>query len=101
MLPSFNFSFQFLSSASFSLCLPRGPERQNASQNQRFGGDVFTILSALWTGRPKPVNFPSWRTITIDIEHILSGHTAGGERVLAGKIADLFPRGMSDAEIER
>jgi hypothetical protein len=49
--------------------------------------------------RLKPVNLPAWRTIKIDIGHIVTGHTAGGAR--AGAAKALFPSGMSEAQIER
>jgi RHS repeat-associated protein len=48
--------------------------------------------------RVKPVNLPAWRTIAIDIEHILSGHTAGGARVSV--IKSLFPASMTEGQIE-
>jgi RHS repeat-associated protein len=46
----------------------------------------------------KPVNLPAWRTVDIDMEHILSGHTAGGSRVSANK--NLFPD-MTPEQVER
>jgi len=45
----------------------------------------------------KPVNLPSWRKIGIDIDHIVSGHTAGGSRV--SPLKDLFTAGMSKQQI--
>jgi RHS repeat-associated protein len=45
----------------------------------------------------KPVNLPSWRKIGIDIEHIVSGHTAGGSRV--SPLKDLFSPGMTRPQI--
>lgn len=47
----------------------------------------------------KPVNLPAWRTIDIDLEHILSGHTVGGSRV--SPLKDLFTPGMTSRQIER
>src|SRR5204863_101464 len=44
-----------------------GPEREGAS-----------ILGKC----PKPINLPKWKKIGIDMEHILSGHTAGGIRAI-------------------
>ena len=47
----------------------------------------------------KAVNLPAWKTIAIDIKHILSGHTLGGSRV--SSLKDLFPSHMSEAQIEK
>jgi RHS repeat-associated protein len=47
----------------------------------------------------KAINLPSWRKITIDMTHVLSGHVKGGLRVSSKK--DLFPTNMSITEIEQ
>jgi hypothetical protein len=39
------------------------------------------------------------RALPIDVGHVTSGHTAGGSRV--SPLKDLFPPGMSDAQIEK
>ena len=49
--------------------------------------------------RPKPVNLPAWRSIHIDIDHIMSGHTIGGMR--QGSAKSLFPSYMTSSQVER
>ena len=49
-------------------------------------------------GAAKPVNLPAWRTVRIDMEHIESGHMAGGSRVSSNK--GLFPATMNQAQVE-
>jgi RHS repeat-associated protein len=49
----------------------------------------------------KAVSLPGWKSVAIDIEHVLSGHTAEGERALQSGTKDLFPSGMSSKQIER
>jgi hypothetical protein len=46
----------------------------------------------------KAINLPAWRSLTIDIAHILREHTIKGPNV-GGQ--DLFPLGMSQSQIER
>jgi RHS repeat-associated protein len=46
----------------------------------------------------KPVNLPAYKDVKIDMDHIKSGHTEGGNRVSPRK--DLFPKSMSDKAIE-
>jgi hypothetical protein len=48
----------------------------------------------------KAVNLPGWKSIAIDIEHILSGHTEQGERALQSGLKDLFPKDWSAKQIE-
>lgn len=48
--------------------------------------------------KPKSVNLPSWKKVSLDMEHILSGHTAGGSR--ASNIKDLFPSNMNNTQIK-
>jgi RHS repeat-associated protein len=45
------------------------------------------------------VNLPAWKTIAIDMEHVTSGHVAGGLRVSPKKT--LFPEGMTTKQLER
>lgn len=47
----------------------------------------------------KAVNLPSWRAVTIDVEHIASGHMKGGSRISDAKA--LFPEHMSKAQVEK
>ncbi|MCX7428855.1 MAG: polymorphic toxin-type HINT domain-containing protein, partial [Planctomycetia bacterium] len=49
----------------------------------------------------KAVNLPAWKKVGIKIEHVVSGHTAGGARVLANSAKSLFPSGMTATQIER
>jgi len=55
------------------------------------------------SGVKKAVNLPAWNKLTIDVEHILSGHKAGGSRltlsVKSGKGKDVFPDWMTDKQI--
>jgi RHS repeat-associated protein len=55
--------------------------------------------STLEIAAKKTINLPSWRKITIDLEHILSGHTAEGTRI--SKLKNLFPSCMTKEEIEK
>lgn len=47
----------------------------------------------------KAVNLPAWRRIEIDMEHIGSGHMAGGSRVSPDK--DLFPSSMDGGQVSQ
>ena len=47
----------------------------------------------------KPINRPSAKKITIDMEHIISGHSDGGNR--GGPDKDRFPEWMTPIAIER
>ncbi|WP_198524665.1 RHS repeat-associated core domain-containing protein [Paenibacillus phocaensis] len=49
----------------------------------------------------KPINLPSYKSIKIDIDHIISGHTKGGARAKQSKLKDLFPDNMSKSQIEK
>jgi len=44
----------------------------------------------------KPVNLPSSKKISIDMEHILSGHMEGGSRLNPGNRKTLFPKMSPD-----
>jgi RHS repeat-associated protein len=46
----------------------------------------------------KAVNLPAWKKVAIDMDHIISRHTMGGSRASKGK--SLFPKGMSEKQIE-
>jgi hypothetical protein len=48
----------------------------------------------------KAVNLPAWKTIAIEMEHILSGHTEGGARAVQSGLKDLFPKDWSAKQIE-
>lgn len=47
----------------------------------------------------KPVNLPSWNKLTVDMEHILSGHTPNGSRNPDGKKSIFY--GMTAEQILR
>ena len=49
--------------------------------------------------KPKSISLPSLRKIKIDLDHIMSGHTAGGSRV--SSIKTLFGQNLSPKQIER
>lgn len=44
-------------------------------------GKLGIIAVAKYGGKLKAVNLPAWRKVTIDMEHIASGHMLGGSRV--------------------
>ncbi|MFI6503919.1 RHS repeat-associated core domain-containing protein [Nonomuraea typhae] len=48
----------------------------------------------------KPVNLAGWRTVKINMKHILSGHKEGGSRIREGSKKDLFDPSMTDEQIE-
>ena len=49
--------------------------------------------------RPKPINLPSAKGVRIDMDHIVSGHLAGGKR--ASPMKSLFPEGWTPKDVER
>jgi len=49
----------------------------------------------------KAINLPSWRRVAIDMEEVVSGHTAGGARLRPNSRKTLFPSGMTETQIER
>jgi RHS repeat-associated protein len=44
----------------------------------------------------KPPSLPSWKKVNVDMPHIMSGHSSGGNR---GPNKDKFPPGMKEAAI--
>ena len=58
-------------------------------------------LKILGRGTVKAISLPSWKKVSIDMEHVLSGHTKGGSRVGPGSTKDLFPENMTAEQIER
>lgn len=44
---------------------------------------------------------PGWKKVKIDMEHVVSGHTKDGWRVMKGSKKDLFPDGMDAKQIEK
>jgi RHS repeat-associated protein len=61
--------------------------------------DSMVVLDVPSARSLKPVNLPSYKKVTIDMEEVTSGHVKGGSRV--SPIKDLFPEGMTPAQIER
>jgi len=49
----------------------------------------------------KAVNLPAWKKIGINVEHILSGHTARGARAVQSSRKSLFPANMSSSQIAK
>ena len=80
----------------------RLPYFESANQSQERGALIAGATGFL-TGRPrlKPVSLPAWRTIRIDMQHVASGHIAGGARIGLGSAKSLFPANMSESQIER
>ena len=48
----------------------------------------------------KPINLPSYKKVNINMGHIMSGHSKSGGRATQSKIKSLFPRNMSQKQIE-
>ncbi|WP_379147446.1 polymorphic toxin-type HINT domain-containing protein [Paenibacillus sp. sgz500992] len=62
----------------------------------------FVSNLGIWTHNAcKPINLPSYKSIEIDMDHIISGHTKGGSRATQSKIKDLFPDNMNNSQIEK
>src|SRR5690606_3175193 len=57
--------------------------------------DISNVMAS------KAVNLPAWKTIGIDLPHIVSGHTATGAGIKQGKRGDLFPEWMTGNQIEK
>lgn len=49
----------------------------------------------------KPINLPSWKKVTLDIDHIFSGHIVGGNRAVQSGRKDLFPTWMTKEQVEK
>jgi len=68
--------------------------------------DVFGLARdcpCAGSGTPagKRVNMPAWKSITILMDHIASGHMVGGARLAPGNTKDVFPKDMSRDQVER
>jgi RHS repeat-associated protein len=63
------------------------------------GGEGAQPGTGAAAARSKPVNLPSWKKVAVDMEHVASGHMAGGSRV--SKLKDLFPSHMNEAQVEK
>ncbi|MNO88463.1 hypothetical protein D3C76_799130 [compost metagenome] len=62
----------------------------------------FVSNLGIWTHNAcKPINLPSYKSIDIDMDHIISGHTKGGSRATQSRIKDLFPENMNNSQIEK
>ncbi len=51
--------------------------------------------------KPKPVNLPGARKITVNMPHVKSGHMMGGSRLMPGSRKDVFPSRMTESQVER
>ena len=51
-------------------------------------------------GVSKAINLPSYKSIKIDMGHIVSGHTSTGGRAIQSGIKDLFPSNMTEKQIK-
>jgi hypothetical protein len=62
----------------------------------------FVGLNQIWVHNScriaTRINLPAWKSISIDMDHIVSGHVAGGLRV--SSIKSIFPEQMSIKQIE-
>ncbi|WP_442954372.1 polymorphic toxin-type HINT domain-containing protein [Paenibacillus sp. MMS18-CY102] len=62
----------------------------------------FVSNLGIWTHNAcKPINLPSYKSINIDMDHITSGHTAGGSRAKQSGGKTIFPSNMSESQIEK
>ena len=64
------------------------------------GNTPVLVHNAGPAGCGKPVNLPAWKTIDIDVDHIVDNHTAGGKTYQQSGIKDKFPDYMSPDTIE-
>ncbi|MRX73039.1 hypothetical protein GJU40_12900, partial [Bacillus lacus] len=51
-------------------------------------------------GTSKAINLPSYKKVSIDMGHIMSGHSKAGGRAAQSGMKDLFPSNMSQKQIE-
>jgi RHS repeat-associated protein len=51
-------------------------------------------------GIGKAINLPSYKKVSIDMGHIMSGHSKAGGRAAQSGMKDLFPSNMSQKQIE-
>ena len=70
-----------------------GSNRYNSAAGYRGGIGGPSVVG------PKPINLPSANKVTINMEHVLSGHVKGGSRVSAQKT--LFPENMNPNQIQK
>ncbi|MDZ7900627.1 MAG: EndoU domain-containing protein [Arcicella sp.] len=61
-------------------------------------GSGISLISKLKNAPLKSI-LPAWKKVTIDIEHIASGHMAGGSRV--SSIKSMFPEYMTKLQVEK
>jgi len=73
-------------------------ERLHSYYVSEVGALVHNQCDAASAAKLKTVNLPAWKKIAIDMEHIASGHVAGGSRV--SDLKDLFPTSMTLRQIE-
>ncbi|WP_248926740.1 polymorphic toxin-type HINT domain-containing protein [Paenibacillus hamazuiensis] len=62
----------------------------------------FVSNLGIWTHNAyKPINLPSYKTIDIGMEHIISGHTSDGSRAKQSGGKTIFPSNMNESQIEQ
>jgi RHS repeat-associated protein len=49
----------------------------------------------------RPISWPSWKKVLIDMEEVSSGHMVGGWRLAPGNMKDIFPADWSAETVER
>ncbi len=64
-----------------------------------WAGDKLAEEYIEFSKKNKPINLPSWKKVALDMQHILSGHSAGGQR--GGPNKDRFPWWMTAPAIEK
>ncbi|MEC7263734.1 MAG: RHS repeat-associated core domain-containing protein, partial [Bacteroidota bacterium] len=72
----------------------------NADSESQEMVEILTLTAPIKLRvKPKPVSLRSVKKITVDMEHILSGHVAGGSRV--SSIKTLFSSSLTSTQIEK
>jgi hypothetical protein len=66
----------------------------------RRADDIADLTVAARNAAKHPAWLPSFQKVSVDWDHIFSGHTEAGARVLGGKDATLFPYTWSEKKIK-
>jgi RHS repeat-associated protein len=76
-----------------SLFLPVDSKEAAANANAQIFGMMapLEVVPAHALLRLKPVNLPAWRSVTINMEEVISGHTATGARAMQSGLRISFP----------
>jgi len=78
--------------------LPRNSQEMAALDNAAIMGVAGSPFGSI--ARLKPVNLPAWRTVAIDMQEVVTGHTSTGQRALQSGIKSIFPDSMGQQQIE-